>query len=120
MNGGSRIIALDGSQVDGDPDGNSETAPMRTLAAYDEPGGDETSDEYAPDDEPVGRLRWIVPVIAGVLIAGWTVLFCLGKAAAIRHGAPSAFGPELLVDMIAGWALPVMLVLVGVLIARRR
>jgi hypothetical protein len=109
MNGGSRIIALDGGHVDGEPDENTDTLSTRTLAAEEDLG-----DEYAPEDEPAGRLRRIVPVIAVTLIAGWTVLFAMGKAAAVRHGAT----PEVVVDMIAGWTLPVMLVLVGVLIAR--
>ena len=109
MNGGSRIIALDGSHGDGDADDHAETTRTRPLAADDDPGED-----YALPDEPAGRLRWLVPVLAIVLIAGWTVLFGWGKAAGLRHGAT----PEMVVDMIAGWTLPVMLVLVGVLIAR--
>ncbi|WP_428333840.1 hypothetical protein [Novosphingobium sp.] len=114
MNGGSRIIALDGSEVDsrpddGQPDEHAETVAPRTLAAH-----DDFADDTMADEASVGRLRWLVPALATALIVAWTVLFGVGKAAGLRHGVT----PEMVVEMVAGWTLPVMLVLVGVLIAR--
>ena len=113
MNGGSRIIALDSSHVDGEDDGHPHDLSTRTLSGDDDLGA-EPGDDYPTFDEPVGRARWLIPGLAGALIAAWTLLFALGKFAALRHGVT----PELVVDLIAGWALPVMLVLVGILIAR--
>ena len=112
MNGGTRIIALDGSQLAGDPIEDSEILADRTLTADD---GAADDDAGVPAEWTASsRLRWVVPVLAALLICGWSVLFVAGKASALRT-APT---PDMLVDLIAVWALPVMLVLTGVLIAR--
>jgi uncharacterized protein YicC (UPF0701 family) len=110
MNGGSRIIALDGGAVDED-----RGAPL----AAGEPGGypdaaDGDSALAEPQLEPQGPLRWLVWGLAALLIGGWSVLFALAKAPALR----SAPNPDTVVNLIIGWVLPVMLVLMGVLIAR--
>ena len=109
MNGGTRIIALDGGTVEADPASHS-AFPV-----------DETADDHVDFTEsgadfaaPRGALRWLVPGLAIVLLLGWTVLFVVAKAGALR-AAPT---PDAVVNLIAIWALPVMLVLVGVLIAR--
>ena len=114
MNGGSRIIALDGGAVDetrsapplaGDPGGSMADFP---------PIADADTRDAEPLLEPKGPLRWMVPGLAGLSLIGWTVLFALAKAPAFR-AAPN---PDTLVNLIAIWVLPVMLVLMGVLIAR--
>jgi hypothetical protein len=110
MNGGTRIIALDGGAVD---DGHDQAAE-RLLSAESHAMEQAEMSDIEPDMEPQGRLRWIVPTIATALIIGWTVLIGFARGAAL-HSAP---GAELVVDLVTAWALPVMLVLVGVLIAR--
>jgi len=114
MNGGSRIIALDGGAVDethGAP--LSAGRPGETAAEF-APMADADSWDAEPLLEPKGPLRWIVPGLAALLLAGWTVLFAMAKAPAFR-AAPN---PDTLVNLTAIWVLPVMLVLMCVLIAR--
>jgi len=111
MNGGTRIIALDGGQVDGAHD---DAADRVLLSAENDAPADTGHDDIAPVLEPQGPLRWIVPAIATVLLVGWSVLFAIAKAPAL-HTAPT---PDTVVNLITIWVLPVMLVLMGVLIAR--
>ena len=105
MNGGSRIIALDGGPV------ADEQVDHEHLSVE-----HHVSDEPDLPDllEPRGPLRWVVPGVAAVLLIGWTVLFAIAKAPAF-HSTPT---PDTLVNLMAIWVLPVMLVLMGVLIAR--
>lgn len=110
MNGGSRIIALDGGAVD-----ETRGAPLSAdeTADFSDPGESGSADD-APLLEPRGPLRWLVWGLAALLVIGWTVLFVLAKAPVLR----AAPGPDTLVNLITSWVLPVMLVLMGVLIAR--
>ena len=108
MNGGSRIIALDGSAVEGD-----SATPLPLSAEHDAADDVELADD-GPALAPQSPLRWIVPAIAAVLLIGWTVLFAIAKAPVIRTGPT----PDTLVSLVTIWSLPAMLVLIGVLIAR--
>ncbi len=109
MNGRTRIFALDGSPVEADlPD---DQPPGRQP-----PADADTSIDPPPPAvfDPPGARRWIVPGVAAALIAAWTGAFALGKAGTL-HGPLHA---DTLVEWVAQWAMPVALVLLGVLIAR--
>ncbi len=130
MNGGTRIIALDGSPVEStSADGervaidlsHGAEADGRALSCAGDQGAPDdhgstddgrTGEDYAPDRQ--AALRWIVPALAAALIAGWTGLFIAGRAGDLAHGITA----EGAVALLSVWCLPVMLVLVGVLIAR--
>jgi Mg2+ and Co2+ transporter CorA len=132
MTGGTRIIArvgeaIDGEAIDGEAiegealDGGPAETGGRALPpnhAIDHAiGHDDRTDASVGIDrtfEPQGPLRWIVPGIAAALIIGWTVLLGVARAHSLQSG-PSADG---LVNLVTAWALPVLLVLMGVLIAR--
>ncbi|WP_353229284.1 hypothetical protein [Novosphingobium sp.] len=132
MNGGIRNIARDGARAGDEPAGDDPRplslsdqapgeptliAPGRALDLGADAGLAPDPDDYAADDAvemPPPLLRWIVPAIAAVLIIGWSVLFAVARLAPLR-GLPSA---DAAVALVSVWALPVMLVLIGVLIAR--
>lgn len=112
MNGEPRIIALDGAHRDS-AEPVDESTPPRTI--------DMTETGFAPPDEgalpdvlePSPR-RWVVPGVAGALVAGWTGLMIAAHGAALlRHPDAEGFSA-----VIAQWSLPVALILVAVLIAR--
>jgi hypothetical protein len=114
MNGGSRIIALDGGQIADEQAKTSELA--RPDVHTDDAHVTHDSDLAALDPvlEPQGPLRWIVSGIAAALIIGWTVLLGFARGQALA----TEMTPDGLVNLVTAWALPVMLVLMGVLIAR--
>jgi len=114
MNGGTRIIALDGGAVDDGQDHGHGQGDERLLSAENHAPDEAATACINPVPEPQRPLRWIVPAIAATLIIGWTVLLGFARADAF-HTAPSA---ETIVGLATTWALPVMLVLMGVLIAR--
>ncbi len=113
MTGGTRIIALDGEAYDGSSaEAEGRPLPADHVVHADQPDG--TTPELDSAFAPQGPLRWIVPGLAAVLITGWTVLLGVARAPAVQAG----LNADGLVNLVTGWALPVMLVLMGVLIAR--
>jgi hypothetical protein len=106
MTGGTRIIALDSTPTD----------EGRPVVIGDAPTDDRPmiEDETTPDFTPQGRLPWLLPALAGLLGLGWTVLFGLARIPHLQGGVT----PEVAVDLIGAWALPIMLILLGLLIAR--
>jgi hypothetical protein len=122
MTGGTRIIALDGAAVDGAiVDGTIGDGTARALPADHgdsrDHQDDRTIDGEAVTDsafEPRGALSWLVPGLAAALIIGWTVLLGVARAHALQAGLTA----DGLVNLVTAWALPVLLVLMGVLIAR--
>ncbi len=110
MNGGTRIIALDGGPVDNTRADAVEHASHAGM--YDsDPGND---DNGLPPLEPQGRLRWIIPGIATLLIVGWTVLLGWARLPLVQAGLTA----DAAINLVTVWALPVMLVLMGLLLAR--
>ena len=113
MTGGTRIIALDGETYDGSSaEAEGRPLPADHVVHADQPDG--TTPELDSAFAPQGPLRWIVPGLAAVLITGWTVLLGVARAPAVQAG----LNADGLVNLVTVWALPVMLVLMGVLIAR--
>lgn len=114
MNGGPRIRALDGNGAGTSPD-EGQPLPVPSAPAEFAAGMVESGSETAePAELPQGRLARVVPVLAAVVIAGWSGLFAIGRRVL---AAPPA-SPAAVVDLVSAWALPVVLVLVLVLLAR--
>lgn len=137
MNGGRRIISLDGAATDTDdisvsgaeaPDGslllpqeaglpashgNDPTPPQehgeRWLAE-----GDSTQDDRA-EDRPRRNLDWVAPALGGLTIAGWTGFF-LWAVILRQH---EAIAPDQWAWWITQWSVPVLLVLVILLLVIR-
>lgn len=84
MTGGTRIIALDGSQVDADQAGGGHDDGGLPITISEDLPEQELDDE-APFAVP-GRLRLVVPALAVLLGLGWTVLFALARAPLLRGG----------------------------------
>ncbi|EGD58748.1 hypothetical protein Y88_0806 [Novosphingobium nitrogenifigens DSM 19370] len=75
---------------------------------------DETGEDETYEVAPVPRFGRIIPIAAGLAILGWTILFAFGK----RRFFAASFDAATLADLIAAWALPVVLVLVLLLLTR--
>ena len=84
----------------------SEPAAPQTIASI---------AEEAPVEAPIARSRsWVAPVVAGLVVAGWTGFFVLTQAAAIAASPPAALS-----GWVAQWSAPVVLVALVYLIAAR-
>ena len=117
MTGGSRIVAF-GAGGDAPPAGANLTEATDSIAA---PPADLADDAAAPDDyaaddaiAPASR-EWLLPAVALAGIAGWTAFF----GWALRHRFAVGVTPSEGVSLIGSWALPVLLIAVGWLIALR-
>jgi len=72
-------------------------------------------EEWIEEPEPPRRSGWILPTLAFAAVAGWTAFFLWAEQATIL-ARPS---PSDAIDLLARWAIPVLLVLALWLLAMR-
>ncbi len=114
MTGGSRIVAF-GAGGELPPAGTNLADSGATSAvapATDEPG---TAFEAATQDYAAAPREWLVPALALAAMALWTAFF----GWALRHRFAAGVTPSEGVTLVGSWALPVLLIAVGWLIALR-
>lgn len=63
-------------------------------------------DEEAAEAPSPARIRWVAPVLALLVVAGWTAFFVWAQLPAIAAGVTPAQGAE----WVVAWAIPVVLV----------
>ncbi|WP_408591151.1 hypothetical protein [Novosphingobium sp.] len=112
MNGGPRIIAIESALSDQEAEPASSGLAMR--------GDEVTDDDPFAADEALAPARsgigsWWPPLLGGLLAVGWTAFFVLANWPAMRDGADA----QRWSGWIAAWATPVLLILVGLLLALR-
>lgn len=113
MNGGTRIIPIDGAEQDANQTAGYAEAVFdggATLSAE-----SWTMDDEMTDGAPVRDRSWIGPALASVLIAIWTAFFVWSV---ILPSDTTAI-PQQWVEWISQWAVPVLLVLIGLLVLMR-
>ncbi|NLR71444.1 hypothetical protein HGI47_11245 [Novosphingobium sp. ERN07] len=132
MNGGQRIISLDGAATDTDensvsgaeaPDGSLLLSPDAGVpisrnndhAPHDEQGEHWLVEDDSADDRPQRNFEWIAPALGGLVIAGWTGFFLW--AVILRQ--KEAIAPDQWAWWITQWSVPVLLVLVTMLLVIR-
>ncbi len=77
--------------------------------------GDYAGDDAAEDEPVSGSARWLAPVLAGLVVAGWSGFFVWAHLAAMQAGADPAQWAQWVVQ----WAVPVALVGIAWLLAMR-
>lgn len=111
MNGGSRIIPIDGGQ------GENPSADNLLLTEEDASAASATGPEieelYEQESSPPGRPY--PAILAGGAIAGWSAFFVWANMASFRAGITPAQGT----NIIATWSMPVLLFCVLLLIVLR-
>lgn len=112
MNGGKRIVAFGSSHDNPEPD----AAPAHGAPEPETRTETETAatDVAEPEVPPAPRYGWVVSASAALAIGAWSVVFVLARAPANLH----ALTLPLAVDLVGGWALPVAVVLLALLVAR--
>ncbi|MDT0507977.1 hypothetical protein [Novosphingobium sp. MMS21-SN21R] len=112
MNGGTRIIPIDGAEPEigiATADGGIEQGTGAPLAWSEPAFDDEVADAPSPDRS------LIAPVMAGLFIAGWTAFF----AWAVVSRSDYVSQPDQWAWWTAQWSMPVLLVLVILLVLMR-
>ncbi len=71
------------------------------------------AEAYAPDTIPTPDRAWLLPLIAGIAIVGWSIAF-----AGLFGPAFSAANPREIAGLLGTWTLPVLLILVVWLLIR--
>lgn len=126
MNGGTRIIPIDGAETGGTAANRLEAdAPPTPTQGSDSNAGaaipdwSDDAESAIPDrswpDRSWPDRSWIAPSLASLAIAGWTVFFAIAvivPAGLAGSGAQWA-------GWIGQWSLPVLLVLVLLLVVMR-
>ena len=109
MTGGTRIIAIGGGVE------NDLAAVEATSAAQTAPEPFVGLEEWL-DGEPLQRPSrgWIIPVLAGLAIAGWSAFFGWANISAMAGTTP-----QQAISLVSAWSVPVLLIAVMVLIANR-
>ncbi len=109
MAGEQKFTAADSAAAAGDPQPN----------APDVSPGEQQHDDFAQSDiaadEPWRRGRWAGPVLAGLVLAGWTGLFVWAHLAAMAGKSD----PALWTQWISSWATPTLLIGVAWLVLIR-
>lgn len=113
MNGGTRIIPIDGAEQDAsqaEAVGETVFDGGATLSA-----ASWNSDDEIVESAPIRDLSWICPALAFVAVAAWTAFF----AWAVILPSRDANSPQQWVFWISQWAVPVLLVLITLLVTMR-
>ncbi|WP_043603600.1 hypothetical protein [Novosphingobium sp. Rr 2-17] len=117
MVGENRIIAFGAGATDGNggealaTEPGSDAAPTSSAEPWSE-AWIAAEDEA---DSPSSSRGWIVPAIALALVFGWSALFIAASLPALQSGITLAQIPALIVQ----WAVPVLLIGMGWLLAMR-
>ncbi|MBA4353241.1 MAG: hypothetical protein C0409_00980 [Novosphingobium sp.] len=111
MNGGTRIIPIDGAEQD------AHHADISADDAYESPLTLSNA-AWHDDDEMAASVpdrSWIWPTLAAILIVAWTVFF----AWSVITTSDYATEPQQWAWWTSQWATPVLLILVGLLVVLR-
>lgn len=112
MNGGPRIIAIESATPDDQTATPAPALDMRRDRAEEADPGASGEDGAAVATR---SREWAAPAIALVLATGWTGFFVAANRAELVIGTD----PARWSGLVAGWATPVLLILVGLLLALR-
>ncbi|WP_372731978.1 hypothetical protein [Novosphingobium sp.] len=113
MNGGTRIIPIDGAEQDA---GQAEAFAETVFDG----GASLSAASWTVDDEIVERspatdFSWIGPVLAMVAVVVWSAFFVW----AVIVPSDNVIAPQQWAAWVSQWAMPVLLVLIVLLVAMR-